>query len=221
MDQAPYGHRGPAAEILRLIQRHGPQEIKSLEEKLGVSANAVREQLQYLLGAGLVSARKLRRGAGRPAHVYSLTAKGQALFPQGYDVLLKLLIEELVKAEGAERAQQLLNAVGARLAEDMTGGEQNVDLRKQVQRVVDALDRRGMPIVLEEEGVVALQSWSCPYASIARDHPEICEMEQHMLERALDAQVTITERIIDGHAACRFMVRKNDSLVVTDSTHTS
>ena len=208
MNQAPYGHRGPAAEILRLIQRHGPQEIKSLEEKLGVSANAVREQLQYLLGAGLVSARKLRRGAGRPAHVYSLTAKGQALFPQGYDVLLKLLIEELVKAEGAERAQQLLNAVGERLAEDMTGGEHDVDLRKQVQHVVDALDQRGMPIVMQEEGVVALQAWSCPYVSVARDHPEICEMEQHMLERALGARVTIAQRMIDGHVGCKFLVER-------------
>lgn len=217
MDQAPYGHRGPAGEILRLIQRHGPQEIKSLEARLGVSANAVREQLQYLLGSGLIAATKHRRGAGRPAYVYSLTEKGQALFPQGYDVLLKLLIEELVKAEGADRAQGLLNAVGARLAQDVVGDERNADLRQQVERVIAALGHRGMPIALEEDEVVALQAWSCPYASLARDHPGICEMEQHMLERALDAEVTIMERMIDGHAGCRFIVRRGDAEAIGET----
>ncbi len=216
MDQAPYGQRGPAAEILGFIHRHGPQDIKALEARLGVSANAVREQVQHLLGAGLITMGKVRRSAGRPAHVYSLSEKAQRLFPQPYDVLLKLLLEQIVKEEGAPRAQQLLNAVGEQLADDMTGEVRSADLREQLDKVVTALDRRGMPIALhEQEDVVALQEWSCPYSSVARDHPGICEMEQHMLQRMLGAEVTVVERMVDGHANCRFLIQSGERNAVS------
>ena len=46
MDQVSYGQRGPAADILRVIQRRGPQSVKTLEAELGVTANAIREQIQ-------------------------------------------------------------------------------------------------------------------------------------------------------------------------------
>src|SRR5919199_6066662 len=171
IDQLPLGQRSPAVEILRLIQRSGPQNIKSIETSLGVSENAVREQLQHLIGAGLVTTAKVRRGTGRPAHVYSLSEKAHALFPHAYDILLKLLIEEIVKSDGAGRAQELLNAVGERLADDMTGGGQSDDLREQLRKVSAALDERRMPIaILEQDDVVALQEWSCPFYSLAREH---------------------------------------------------
>jgi predicted ArsR family transcriptional regulator len=209
MDQTAYGQRGPAGEILRLLQRQGPQDIKSLEASLGVSANAVREQLQHLLASGLIVTAKARRGAGRPAHVYSLSEKARQLVPQAYDVLLKMLIEQIVSEEGAARAQQLLNAVGDKLADDVAGGVTSADLQEQVRKVTAALDQRGMPIAIHDhEEVVALQEWSCPYYNVAREHQGICEMEQRMLERALDAQVTIAERMVDGYAGCRFVVQR-------------
>ena len=209
MDEVTFGQRGPASDILRLLQRRGPQSIKELEAQLGVSTNAVREQIQHLLGAGLIDMDKVRRGAGRPAHVYSLSDKAQKLFSHAYEAVLKLLLEELTKTDGPDRAQSLLNVVGERLADDFTGGVRSCDLREQVDNVVTALGERGIPMaVLEHEDVVALQEWSCPYYSLARDHRGVCEMEQHMLERALGARVTIAQRMIDGHVGCKFLVER-------------
>jgi DeoR family suf operon transcriptional repressor len=212
MEHVIYGQRGPALDILRLIQRNGPQSIKSLEVGLGVTATAVREQVQHLLAEGLLKTGKERRGTGRPAHVYSLSEKAHDLFPQSYDVLLRLLIEEIVKEDGSARAQELLHVVGERLAEDVTGGVRSTDLHEQLQMVAAELDRRGMPImVLDEADGVSLHEWSCPYYSIAREHDSVCAMEQHMLEHALGARVTIAQRMIDGHAGCKFMVDREHS----------
>ena len=209
MDEVTFGQRGPASDILRLLQRRGPQSIKELEAQLGVSTNAVREQIQHLLAAGLINTGKVRRGAGRPAHVYSLSDKAQSLFSHAYEAVLKLLLEELTRIDGSDRAQSLLNAVGERLADDFTGGVRSCDLREQVENVVTALGERGIPMaVLEHEDVVALQEWSCPYYSLAREHRGVCEMEQHMLERALGARVTIAQRMIDGHVGCKFLVER-------------
>ena len=163
MDDLSFGQRGPASAILRLLQQRGPQSVKALEAELGVSTNAVREQLQHLLEAGLIRIGKVRRGAGRPAHVYSLSDKAQRLFPQAYDVLLELLLDEIVKQDGAAHAQQLLNAVGERLAEDFTGGVKSADLREQLESVSATLAERGMPVtILEKDNAVTLHTWSCP-----------------------------------------------------------
>ncbi len=211
MDQLGYGQRSPAVEILRLIQQRGPQSIKMLEAELGVTTNAVREQIQNLLAAGLILAEKERRGAGRPAYVYSLTEKAQRLFPQAYDVLLKLLIEEIVKREGAGNAQLLLNAVGERMAEDLTGSGESANLREQLESITASLAQHGMPItILEQDDAVALDSWSCPYISLARDTEGVCQMEQHMFERALGTRVTINERVVDGYTRCRFVVHPRE-----------
>lgn len=211
MDPLVYGQRSPALEILRLIQQRGPQSIKSLEAELGVTTNAVREQIQNLLADGLILAEKERRATGRPAYVYSLTEKAQRLFPQAYDMLLKLLIEEIVQREGADNTQQLLNAVGERMADGMTSGGKSTDLREQLESITTALARQGMPItILEQDEAVTLHSWSCPYISLARETEGVCQMEQHMLERALGTRVTIDERLIDGHAHCRFMVHPKE-----------
>jgi predicted ArsR family transcriptional regulator len=210
MDPVVYGQRSPAFEILRLIQQRGPQSIKSLEAELGVTTNAVREQIQSLLAAGLLLAVKERRGAGRPAYLYSLTEKAQRLFPQAYDMLLKLLIEEIVRREGADNTQQLLNAVGERMADGLSS-DQSAGMHERLEAISTELARHGMPITIVEHGeAVALQSWSCPYISLARETDGICQMEQHMLERALGARVTLDERLNDGHMYCRFMVHLDD-----------
>ena len=205
------GQRSPALEILQLIRQRGPQSIKLLEVELGVTTNAVREQIQNLLAAGLLLAEKQRRGAGRPAYVYSLTEKAQQLFPQAYDVLLKLLIEEIVRREGADNAQSLLNAVGERMAEGLVGVDKSAGLREQLQSIASGLARQGMPItILEQDEAVALDSWSCPYISLARETEGVCRMEQHMLEQALGTRVTLDERMIDGFTRCRFMVHPEE-----------
>jgi predicted ArsR family transcriptional regulator len=209
MEQPTLGQRGPASEILRLLQRRGPLDVKALEAALGVSTNAVREQLQQLLAADLVTRSKVSHGAGRPAHVYALTDKAQASFPQAYGTLVKLLIEEIVRNEDEAAAQRLLDAVGERLGAELAPPHDSMTLRERLDAVIALLDQRGAPVTLYESAdVLALQGWSCPFYDLAREHQGLCEMERHMLERALGVPVTIAERRFDGHAGCRFIVEQ-------------
>ena len=210
MESRTLGHRSPASEILQLLQRRGPLSVKALEEALGVSTNAVREQLQHLLAADLITTSKVRHGMGRPAHVYALSDKAQALFPQSYGVIVQLLIEEIVKSSGAAAAQELLRTVGKRLGEELAQHTEGEALRERLEGVVATLEQRGTPMTLSEDAnTIALQGWSCPYFDLAREHNGLCEMERQMLEHALGTNVTIAERRFDGHAGCRFVIENN------------
>src|SRR5690242_21325926 len=118
----------PAGKILAYLQRHGEATVKQLEELLGISTTAVREHLTHLEAKDLVTTKLVRRGPGRPHAVYFLTNTAQDLFPKEYDTLSTLLLREIASQEGPDRLQGLLNAVGARLADESGGPAAGADL---------------------------------------------------------------------------------------------
>src|SRR5215211_2614283 len=107
--------------MLAYMQSHDDAKVKQLEELLGISTTAVREHLTHLQAKNLVTARLVRRGPGRPHALYFLTDTAQDLFPKEYDTLSTMLLREIASQEGPDRLQVLLNAVGARLAEEYRG----------------------------------------------------------------------------------------------------
>jgi predicted ArsR family transcriptional regulator len=42
---------------------------------------------------------------------------------------------------------------------------------------------------------------------VVKDHREICDMEQRMMSRLLDADVHLGSCMLEGHTACQFSVR--------------
>lgn len=207
-DSLQYLQRGPSAEILRLLQHNGPLSAKQLQAELGVrSLNAVREQLSSLTASGLITASAVRRGTGRPAYLYMLSDKAQALFPKGYDVLLKLLLEELDDQLGQERLQQILTGVSTRLAQHYGGQTESAELEQRLAVLAQALAQRGTPIIIDEsEDAVVLHEYTCPYFSVAQENDEVCQIEQQMLEQVLGRKARLTKRLVDGHAGCQFVV---------------
>jgi predicted ArsR family transcriptional regulator len=206
-----YLQRGPAGDILSLLQRNGPMSIKELRSALGVrSLNAVREPLMSLMAAGLVHASSVRQAAGRPAYVYTLSDKAQALFPKGYDVLLKLVLEEVAEQAGNDGLRTLLAGVSARLAARYGSQDEAQTLHERLAVLAQAYEAHGTPIALvEAEDALTLHEYTCPYFSVAQETRAVCQIEQHMLEQVLGRKVELTQRIVDGHTACRFVVEQS------------
>ncbi len=203
-----YLQRGPAGDILRLLQQNGPMTTKQLRVALGVSSlNAVREQLTGLSAAGLVETSTLRQGAGRPTHLYTLSAKAQALFPKGYDVLLKLLLEELAERTSSAELEAILAGVSSRLADTYRGHEAGQALEQRLAALVQSFAQRGTPItVVEQQDGLTLHGYTCPYFNVAQQTHQVCGIEQQMLEQVLGRPVRLTRRLVDGHAGCQFVV---------------
>ena len=82
---APTPTSRPAAErLLLLLKTRGPQTSADLATALGVTGEAVRQQLIKLAADGLVTASAEPRGVGRPSQFWSLTAEGNARFPDAH-----------------------------------------------------------------------------------------------------------------------------------------
>ncbi|HEU4329193.1 MAG TPA: DeoR family transcriptional regulator [Roseiflexaceae bacterium] len=212
MGQLPFSENTPANKILAHLQRHGEAAIKELEEVLGVSTTAVREHLTNLQTRELVATRLVRRGPGRPHLAYFLTPKAQELFPKEYDTLINLLLRELSQRAGPDQLQSILDAVGARLAEEYRAGVSGEQLHERLAALRAALESRGIPADIQPEGD-GLSLFACPYLDVAQEHAAVCRMEQHMLEQVLGEKLHLEGRIREGGRSCHFSVSppKQDS----------
>lgn len=201
--------KSPAGQILKLLQRQGALSIKEIEVALGVTTNAVRQQITALLAEGFVTATTVREKRGRPHAIYSLTDHGQALFARGYEDLALVLLEEVLGMAKPESARQLLQRVSARLGEQYAEHIHGAALAERLQELVGVFEKRGILVKLEEApDAFMLTEFGCPYYGLAREHREVCSVEIEAIEQALGSQVTLCQSQLDGHHGCQFHVKK-------------
>lgn len=197
----------PAGEILTYLQRSGAVTVKDLEEAMGVTATAVRQQLVVLLAEGFIEQRAENIGRGRPKHVYTLTVKGRSLFPHHYDEFTNSLLREILLVEGPEKVQQLLTRISARMAQEYS---QHIAGRAPAERAValtELLNAKGiMAEVHFEADAIVFREYTCPYYELAREHRAICEMEETMISQVINQPAELIQCTLDGHHGCQFKI---------------
>jgi predicted ArsR family transcriptional regulator len=92
--------------------------------------------------------------------------------------------------------------------EDQTQGK---DLSQKLLGLVSALGETGMDVAMvpvEGSGNFVFKTYTCPYFEVARNHSQICEMEQDMMADLLGpgVEVKLLSRIVEGGCACEFHV---------------
>src|SRR3712207_2838361 len=121
-------------EMLRLLRR-SRQTITSLADALRLTDNAVRTHVAALERDGIVEHVGTQRDTGgKPARVYTLTREGEELFPKAYALVLGQLVDEIARADGEDRAVELLRQVGRRVAADVpAGGDRSEEHKSELQ----------------------------------------------------------------------------------------
>jgi predicted ArsR family transcriptional regulator len=209
MTLAPFSKKeSPLWRILEQMQRHGSATIRELEELLGITTTAVRQHLNGLQLEGYIERRTVHAGVGRPHHAYFLTPRAQDLFACHCDDLALTLLEEVLAIEGQERAVMLLDRVGTRLASKYASLVKSNVLEERVQQMARALNHNGVlaDSHIQDEDVIILRTYNCPYHELAQGHREICEMDKAMISKVVGAEVELSNCMMDGHAGCVFQV---------------
>jgi predicted ArsR family transcriptional regulator len=203
----------PLWRIIEHLQRNGSATIKELEEVLGITTTAVRQHLHTLQAEGYIERRIVHAGVGRPHHAYFATARVQELFACHCDDLALTLLEEVFHLEGEQRAIELLNRVGVRLAQKYAPSVRSSLLQDRVGELAAAFNSQGIlaDAVIDEEGTIALRTYNCPFHELAQEHREICEMDRGMLEKVLGSDVRLSRCMMEGHTGCTFTVRHREA----------
>jgi predicted ArsR family transcriptional regulator len=201
----------PAGLVLTALQRKGAASVKDLEDTLGVTTTAVRQQLTQLMADGYVEQRVERNDArGRPRHVYSLTATGRSLFPHHYDEFTNDLLREILVSEGPEKVQALLQRIGQRIAAQYSGQITAVSPAARAAALTELLNTRGiLAELVEGPDGIQVREYTCPYYELAREHRAICDMEQDMMTHVIRQPVELVSCSLDGHHGCEFRIETN------------
>ncbi len=204
-------------EIVNLLRTRGGVNADELASSLGVSKQCVRKHLDVLERGGYVQHIAERKERGRPAHVYRLTPKADALFPKRYDLFAKAVLQQI----GAVWGERGLNTVFCGCANEMIGrlGPQlkGLGFEARVRRLAELLDAEGYEAEVEKlaDGSYLLTEWNCPMTDVARDYRQVCERELEVYRELLGTQVFRESRIAGGATRCTYRVLRPTEVVTS------
>ncbi len=193
--------------ILQVIRERGRATVAELAEVLGMAPVSVRHHLDILQGDGLIRVDGVRRrsGAGRPQHVYTLTAEAGRFFPKNYEEVLHHLLDELKETLPADAMDALVHRIAQRMAATVSPEHEE----EPTARLIRFLNERGyMPHLEEKDGGYVLSVINCPYADIATTHEELCRLDEYIIAHLLNLPKPPRwdHTIREGHLRCRMII---------------
>lgn len=203
--------------LLNAIKQHGPQTTRELAGRLGVTYEAARQQLNLLAGEGWLRSgldRSLRTGAGRPSSTYTLTSRGEHLYPKSYDELAVELIDALAEQLGPAAVKQVLHKLAAARVEHWRPRLEGKTLREKLEalRSLYLADDPFAAVEVAADGGLRLIERNCPFLAIASRRPAVCSVSVSVLSRLLGCRVVREERFQRGDGRCVFKVLAEEPL---------
>ena len=176
-----------SARILALLCT-AQRTVSELASELGISANAVREQLGRLEAEGLVEYEIARGRVGKPGRRYRPTAAGSQRLSRAYAPALAAVLAAAEVELSRSRARALARAAGRRLAATLGVGE--AEAPQGPTRAIHVMDRLGGAGQLVRQGEdLWIASPCCPLGSVSADHPLACEAIAGLLTAVVGSPV--------------------------------
>ena len=195
-------------QILDFIRRQGRATVKDLDGFLHLTPTGVRQHLTVLEREGLITAHEERGRVGRPALVYKLTEKGDALYPKSYDQLANALLDEVRALTGAQALQTLLRRVASNFAQPYVARLEGRSLSERVQEATSIIQERGCLAEASQEGDDWLiKQYTCPFPNVAGANSCACSLDVEFVRQLAGADARLTTSLLRDDAACTFRIR--------------
>jgi predicted ArsR family transcriptional regulator len=215
--------------VLEYIRSHRYVTATEISRVLKMTPANARHHLAVLTDQGVIEVVSNRPtgGKGRPAQVYSLARHIQGAGLEKLADAALDLIENSMPARETDNPLRLLALYLAKTGDERVeprelssgskqGREKSIPQPHLTQRLYEAISR------LNELGYAA--RWEarsdapriilgyCPYASVLDDHPQLCHMDEFLLEALLQAPVKQAAKLAHdtrGAPYCMFFVRNS------------
>jgi len=183
-----------------LLQRPRGLSVGGLTDALGITANAVRQHLTALEGAGFVRHEAVPAGRGRPQFVYHLSERGREAFPRRYRELAEIVLGELAGHLGESALKGAMRRMGVKAAEALGGEPASLPATAQVMKQLgyEATVRKSPR---DGEEIVAR---NCVFHRLAAQQSAVCQFDLGFLEAATGRKVEHRECMVRGGTCCRF-----------------
>lgn len=198
-------------QVLRIVRGHKDATVAQIAEALGLTHQAVRRHLDGLRADGLIDARLVRHGVGRPSLVFSATALGEERAGHTYMQLLSRLFRSIEREPEGERKQlleEMFSGIAREVAREHLPEVRGQTLDERVAEVTRALEAEGIADGWTKEGdVFHIHNNECPYLRLAALSDAPCRSDRQSIELLVGTAVEQTRRIVDGARVCEYVIR--------------
>ncbi|MGE3983920.1 MAG: helix-turn-helix transcriptional regulator [Dehalococcoidia bacterium] len=202
-------------QILVLLKRAGSITVEQAAGALAVASMTARQHLTNLERDGLIVAEKAKRATGRPHFLYSLTPKGEEMFPRRYDLLAQVMLDEIgclepgdVDGLNAEAKRSLLiRRTADRLADRYRLQVEGRTLEERVPAVTEILQLiGGFAEWYSVDDGYEIRDYNCVFAKLTGPEASGCEWHVRLLTQLLKWPVR-HELFVEGRVqCCRYLI---------------
>ena len=204
------GFKGLRRDLLVALRKEQPLSAAELGTRFGLTANALRRHLKVLEDAGLVRFLREVRGVGGPVYAYSLTEKGEQLFPREYAGALADALEVVRAEQGTEGVVRLFRRRWEALAEEAKPDLGSHSFAERVHALAAMLTANGYMAESESSapGEARIREHNCAVREIAQRFPEVCSAEAAFIAEVLGAAVEREQHMMHGCASCSYTAKE-------------
>jgi predicted ArsR family transcriptional regulator len=191
--------------ILYAIRLANQAKVEDLAEAADVSPVTVRHHLNALQADGLIEANSVRRKVGRPYYVYSISERGQELFPKRYVRLTSRLLDELKDRLPEAAVAEIFRGVVNRILDEHRGEFEHLPFEARLNYLVALLADEGFLSSWEKTGDgYRFIEHSCPYLSVGNQHSEVCTFDRELILNILQTPIQQHTCMLNGQSCCEF-----------------
>lgn len=200
--------------ILEIIKENNGATVAELAQALDMAPVSVRHHLDILQGDNLICVANVERqgNVGRPKQVYGLTDQAVSYFPDNFAALSSVLVRQLKEILPPDQLCKTFQVMAQEMAAEL---EQTADrtesLEERLEQIVLFLNARGYlsrweRIEDETRSGYLLHKHNCPYDGVSDEHPELCMMDQVLINELAGCECQRTRSMIEEGHCCTYFI---------------
>jgi len=194
--------------ILDLLKKEVSLSVNDFTEQLQITHMAVRKHLATLEKDGLVLSVERKQPMGRPLQLYSLTQKGERVFPKNYEGITLEFLKDIEEIHGEDSIHLLFKKREDRLTTEYSTRLKTNSLPERLNEIVQIQNEKGYMASIRQidEHSFELIEYNCPIYSVAQEYKMACHCETEMFKKVVGTDlVHRTTCKTDGDNHCKFV----------------
>jgi predicted ArsR family transcriptional regulator len=195
-----------------LLHNKNGLTVDEISTKLSISRNAVNQHLSSLERNGFIESGSMISTGGRPSKMYSLSSKGQELFPRHYDLFSNLLISWVKQKLSDNDFNSCLEDLGLLVANEFKSRiQKHSTFANKLNEVTLIMNELGYDAKVGEETPTQseITASNCVFHKLAEDCNDICKIDLTLLSTLLDSKIDHQECMVKNGNCCRFKITNN------------
>ncbi|MEW5820229.1 MAG: winged helix-turn-helix transcriptional regulator [Cyanobacteriota bacterium] len=204
----------PKDEILRIIKKQGGATVDDISQNLALASTSIRQHLAALERDQLVKSMTIRKGAGRPKILYSLTELANNLFPKRYDFLLSMILDEIERIDGAEKVDLIFDNIAGRVYNICQGALEDKTLDEKIETMTSLVRAWGSMAECEKisEKYYVIREYNCDFYNSVLKYNLLSKFALKILQKVLqnaELDCKIETNKSSGVDFCSFYINCN------------